>query len=162
MRRPEILRNLAALPLCLVLTGTGASAQSTHDVFVVHQRTDSAAANAAHMFRFEPDILVIAPGDTITFLNSLGSHTVMSQKGLWPEAVDTFHIRGQAEADVVFDTPGLYGITCARHGRYGMSMVIAVGDDGVAAAAAVDADDIPATDLAREAYGRQLQEIAAN
>ncbi|MEM9250252.1 MAG: plastocyanin/azurin family copper-binding protein [Pseudomonadota bacterium] len=145
----------------LVLLGQPAVAQEAHDVHVVHQVSDHAAAIARHIFRFEPAILMLEPGDTVRFLNSVGSHTVMSQDGLWPGGVEIVDIRGEREANVTFDTPGLYGITCARHGRYGMTMLIAVGDAGLAGAEAFDPTDLKATSLAKEAFSAQAKALVA-
>ena len=90
----------------------------------VDQITDSSATAASGMFRFAPDLVRIAPGEAITFLNSRGSHTINTQKGLWPEGVPEIDISGQQRAAIVFDHPGLYGVTCRRHGKYGMVMLV--------------------------------------
>ncbi|MEM9431176.1 MAG: plastocyanin/azurin family copper-binding protein [Pseudomonadota bacterium] len=140
----------AAVTSLAVLAATAVSA--AEEVRVVHQHSDAMASTAAEMFRFEPRILALAPGETVAFLNSVGSHTVLSQKGLWPEGVETVDIRGRARAELVFDRPGLYGITCARHGRYGMVMLIAVGPEGLEAAAALDLDEVDASARAKDAY----------
>jgi len=140
----------------VLATALGAAQnEKPHDVSVIHQVTDHGAAVAQHMFRFEPNILRLEPGETVRFLNSVGSHTVKSQVGLWPDDVAVVDIKGQRKIDVVFDRPGLYGVTCARHGRYGMTMLIAVGEAGLAAAATLDASDLPASDMARAAYESQ-------
>ncbi|MEM7527857.1 MAG: plastocyanin/azurin family copper-binding protein [Pseudomonadota bacterium] len=146
---------IAALPSIAV-------ADPATEVRVVHQRTDFSASRAEHMFRFEPQTLRLEPGEAVAFMNSLGDHTVRAQKGLWPDGVTRVDIRGRARTEVVFDTPGLYGITCARHGRYGMSMLIAVGEEGLEAARNLDIEDIPATDMARRAYEAQRVQILAD
>ncbi|MEM6740039.1 MAG: plastocyanin/azurin family copper-binding protein, partial [Pseudomonadota bacterium] len=110
------------------------------------------AASAQHMYRFEPAILMLEPGEAVAFLNSMGDHTVQSQKGLWPEGIAPVDIQGRARSEVTFDTEGLYGVTCARHGRYGMTMLIAVGQAGLDQAAALDVTEIPASAMARDAY----------
>ncbi|MEM9813131.1 MAG: plastocyanin/azurin family copper-binding protein [Pseudomonadota bacterium] len=140
----------AAVMTLAALSATAVSAAG--EGHVVHQHSDAMASTAAEMFQFEPRILVLEPGETVAFLNSVGSHTVLSQNGLWPEGVAKVDIRGRARAELSFDTPGLYGITCARHGRYGMVMLIAVGPEGLKAAAALDLDEVDASARAKDAY----------
>lgn len=135
--------------------------QDTPEVHVVHQHSDPLAAVARHMFRFEPPTLILEPGETVAFLNSVASHTVTTQKGLWPDGVEPVDIRGRSRAEVIFDVPGLYGITCARHGRYGMTMLIAVGGEGIAAAADLDPSILPATPLAKDSYAAQADALVA-
>ncbi|MEM7667586.1 MAG: plastocyanin/azurin family copper-binding protein [Pseudomonadota bacterium] len=150
----------AGMAAAAAVAATGlAVAQGTNDVHIVHQHTDNMAGIAARMFRFEPDILKIAPGETVVFLNSVRSHTVRTQQPLWPDGVDPLSIRGKARSEVTFDRPGLYGITCARHGRYGMTMLIAVGAEGLAEAAELDTAGIPASDLAKAAFARQARAL---
>lgn len=79
------------------------------------------------MFRFAPALVRIAPGESVTFLNSRGEHTVHAILDLWPEGAPTVSISNQSEVRVQFDAPGLYGFRCARHGRYGMTMLVVVG-----------------------------------
>jgi len=149
----------AALLAGMVLSGASL-ADDVKEVYVVHQHTDSSAARAVAMFKFDPPVLALEAGDTVAFLNSTGSHTVQSQKGLWPADVAPIHIRGERRADVTFSTPGLYGITCARHGRYGMTMLIAVGPEGRDAAATLDSATIPATDAARASFSNHARALA--
>lgn len=146
--------------LLAVVPATTAVAGEAHEVHIVHQTTDFSAAKAVHMFQFKPNILRLEPGETVEFLNSVGSHTVLTQEGLWPDGVEPINIRGKTRTKVVFDTPGLYGITCARHGRYGMSMLIAVGGEGVEQAATMDTSTLPASRIARKEFGRLLSEVA--
>ncbi|MEM1429854.1 MAG: plastocyanin/azurin family copper-binding protein [Pseudomonadota bacterium] len=162
MAPPRHMLTLAAAALALTLIGGTGHAGDVQEVLVVHQHTDLSAARAQHMYRFEPNVLHVEPGATVAFLNSLGDHTVRTQKGLWPEGVEPIDIAGQSRSEVSFDQPGLYGITCARHGRYGMSMIIAVGEEGLAQAAALDTDEIPATDMAREAYDALVTKLLAD
>ena len=146
---------LAVAPVTTTVAG------EIHEVHIVHQTTNFSAAKAVHMFQFKPNILRLEPGETVEFLNSLGSHTVLTQDGLWPDGVEPVNIRGKTRTKVVFDTPGLYGITCGRHGRYGMSMLIAVGAEGVEQAATVDTGTLPTSKIARQEFDRLLSEIAS-
>lgn len=149
----------AALARAALMTAGFGFAADIREVHIVHQRTIPSAGSARHMFRFEPGILHLEPGETVAFLNSLGGHTVMSQDGLWPEGAETVDIRGRARAEVTFELLGLYGITCARHGRYGMSMLISVGDAGPEEAAVLDVSALPTTQMAKSAYADLLIDV---
>ena len=94
----------------------------------VDQVTNPSATAATGMFFFEPGFVEIAPGEKIAFLNSWADHTVNSVPGLWDEETPSVSIGGRPSATVRFDHPGIYGITCRRHGRYGMAMFVKVGE----------------------------------
>ncbi|KZL21572.1 Pseudoazurin precursor [Pseudovibrio axinellae] len=98
-------------------------------VFTVDQVTDASASTPAHMFRFEPDLLQVPLGATVLFDNFDGDHTAISVKKMAPDGGPTFNF-GKLDKDrsVTFDTPGIYGVTCGLHGRFGMAMLIKVGD----------------------------------
>lgn len=127
---------------------------------VVDQITDLSATAASGMFRFAPDLVRIAPGEAVTFLNSRGSHTVNTQKGLWPEGVPEVDISGQQRAEIVFEKPGLYGVTCRRHGKYGMVMLIAVGDVNATADDIAKVDELGVSRRAKAGFRRLLAQVA--
>lgn len=139
-----------------VLLGVGLAAAERAQL-TVDQVTDFSASSASGMFRFAPDMIRVAPGETVTFLNSRGSHTVKAQKGFWPDGVEPVDIAGQTRADVTFDQPGIYGVTCARHGKYGMVMLVAVGDAAPTAEDFTRVAALPASDRAKAGYLRLLE-----
>lgn len=136
------IRTLAAAICVALLAGPGAWAET-----VVRQITNPLAVSAQQMFRFDPQILRLSPGDSVSFENSLSDHTVHSIPEIWPTGAPEVHISHQPTASVSFDRPGVYGITCARHGQYGMVMLILVGDPDLSDAAAI----VPATKLTPDA-----------
>lgn len=158
-RRPNKLRDglpvVAAIAVCFSI-GFAAANQALR---TVDQLTDFSASSASGMFQFAPELLRVAPGETVTFLNSRGSHTVLSQKGLWPDDVPPVDIAGQLRADVVFDQPGIYGVTCRRHGKYGMVMLVAVGDVSPGEEDFARVSELPANARARAAYKRLLEAL---
>lgn len=95
----------------------------------VEQIIDVSAHSKEEMFRFSPKVTRVAEGTTVRFTGTTGRHTVTLIRKMAPEGVRSFDIRGQAEMDVVFDRPGVYGVRCRVHGRHGMVMLIAVGDE---------------------------------
>ncbi len=146
--------------LVLVALGGFSVASGKTASGTVDQITDFSATAASGMFRFAPDLMRIAPGDTVTFLNSRGSHTVKSQAGLWPDGAPAVDIVGRLRADVPFDRPGLYGVTCRRHGKYGMVMLVAVGDVEVTAADMARIETLRASALAKAGFRRLLSRVA--
>lgn len=112
---------------CMALTLVARAATAEPATVKIDQITDSTARAASHMFRFEPDLVRLQPGETVTFLNSRGEHTVHSVGELWPAGVPSVSISNQPSVVVRFDVAGVYGFRCARHGRYGMVMLVVVG-----------------------------------
>ena len=94
----------------------------------VNQLIEAEAIDPFEMFKFSPSYIEIDPGDTVRFLNSMGQHTVVSIKDMLPDGAKPFEISHQKVAEVRFDHPGVYGIRCKVHTRYGMVMLIKVGD----------------------------------
>lgn len=144
------MRNVLKLAAILSL-GLSAPVRSESNVdVVVNQKTDALALSAYEMFKFDPQVVRIAPGDSVTFLNSMADHTVHSIPQIWPEGVEEIHFDNKPQSRVVFDQQGVYGITCARHGQYGMVMLILVGKPEVKALEAA-ASQIPTTRLTPDA-----------
>lgn len=105
-----------------------ARAEPAQTAVVVDQLTRPNASIATELYAFAPDLVRIPAGGTVRFLNSLGHHTVITQTGMLPDGAEPIAIRGQKSADVPFTVPGLYGLTCERHGPYGMVMLVIVGE----------------------------------
>ena len=160
--RPRSRRFGYALAAGLFVAASGALgfALAKQAVRTVDQITDFSASAASGMFRFAPDLVRIAPGETVTFLNSRGSHTVKTQRGLWPEGTPKVDIAGQLRAEVPFDQPGLYGVICGRHGKYGMVMLVAVGDVEVTDDDLAKVDSLRISALAKDGFRRLLSAVA--
>ena len=78
----------------------------------------------AGMMVFEPALVKIAPGDTVTFIPTDKSHNAESINGMTPAGAAAFEGKMNQPLKVTFATPGLYGYKCLPH--YGMGMVGAV------------------------------------
>ncbi|MGO1117238.1 plastocyanin/azurin family copper-binding protein [Rhodovibrionaceae bacterium A322] len=96
----------------------------------IDQIIDLDESKALRVFRFEPSFVLLEPGEELLFKNNLNQHTVNSVKGMLPEGADEFSLQFQAEASVRFQQEGVYGIKCRAHARYGMVMLVVVGDPG--------------------------------
>ncbi len=151
-----VLKPVFGLQLC-VAAGYAMAAAASH---TVDQVTDFSVSSASGMFRFAPELVEIEPGETLTFLNSRGSHTVRSQVGFWPEDAPEVDISGQLKTDVTFDAPGLYGVTCRRHGKYGMVMLVAVGDVKAREADFERIEKLKANKRAKDGYKKLLSQLS--
>lgn len=120
LTRRRALQTITAVCCC---AGSAAAARPR----AVDQITDSNATAATDMFRFEPNLLMVSPGEEVAFLNSRGEHTVHSVRQLWPSEMPPVAISNQREAKVTFQAEGFYGFRCRRHGQYGMVMLVVAG-----------------------------------
>lgn len=78
---------------------------------------------------FEPALVRIAPGDTVTFLPTDKGHNAESIKEMTPEGGDLFKGSLGKEVVATFTVPGVYAIKCAPHLGMGMVALVVVGDD---------------------------------
>lgn len=76
---------------------------------------------------FQPDFIVAAPGDTITFLPTDKSHDAESIKDMIPEGATPFKGKMNEQITVTLDKEGVYGVKCTPHYGMGMVALIVVG-----------------------------------
>lgn len=90
---------------------------------------------------FVPRVLVVQPGDAVTFLATDRGHNSASIEGMIPEGAEAWNGRINEEISVTFDRPGFYGYVCTPHASVGMvGLIVAEGDgmlDNLEAAQAV-------------------------
>ena len=77
---------------------------------------------------FEPDLIMAAPGDTVTFLPTTKGHNVQSIKGMLPEGVKKFKSKFNKKYVLTVEKDGLYGVKCTPHYGMGMVALIVAGD----------------------------------
>lgn len=77
---------------------------------------------------FQPDFVIAAPGDTVTFVPTDKSHDAMSIDGMIPEGAEPFKGKMNEEITVTLDAEGVYGVKCAPHYGMGMVALIVVGN----------------------------------
>jgi pseudoazurin len=70
---------------------------------------------------FEPDLVRIAPGDTVHFVPVHLTHDAVSIPGMLPEGAEPFKGELDTKLSVTFTVEGVYGYKCSGH--YGMGMV---------------------------------------
>ncbi|MFT4012271.1 MAG: pseudoazurin [Paracoccus sp. (in: a-proteobacteria)] len=102
---------------------------------------------------FQPDYLVIQPGDTVKFLATDPGHNAATIAGMIPEGGKKFIGKINEEIEVTLDAPGIWGIKCSPHYTMGMVMLIQVGDSP-----ATEADLPP--DLPDAARARMVEILA--
>ncbi len=79
---------------------------------------------AAGAMVFEPALVKIAPGDTVTFVSTDPGHNAESIATMLPAGAAPFKGKMNQNLTVKFTKPGVYGYKCLPH--YGMGMVGAV------------------------------------
>lgn len=77
---------------------------------------------------FEPDLVRIAPGDTVTFKATDVGHNAEAIKGMLPDGAAPFEGKMGQDVTVVFVEPGVYGVKCKPHLAMGMVAAVVVGD----------------------------------
>ena len=113
------LRTLAAA--AAMITAAGPALAANVDVHMLNK-------GAAGTMVFEPALVQIAPGDTVTFIPTDKSHNAETIKDLLPEGAEPFKGKVNEQLVVTFDVPGAYGIKCLPHFAMGMVMAVVVGD----------------------------------
>ena len=80
---------------------------------------------------FEPDVVRIAPGDTVHFIvvDKGHAHDAVSIRGMIPEGAEPFAGEPDKDITVTFTVEGVYGYKCLPHySSYGMVGLVIVGE----------------------------------
>ena len=83
---------------------------------------------AKGMMVFEPDLVKVQPGDTVTFVATDPGHDAMSVPGMLPDGAQPFEGQIGKDVTVTFTQPGVYGVKCKPHYVMGMVALVVVGD----------------------------------
>ncbi|MFT3974927.1 MAG: pseudoazurin [Amaricoccus sp.] len=102
---------------------------------------------------YEPEYLVIAPGNSVKFLATDPGHNAATIAGMIPGEGKKFIGKINEEIEVKLDDAGTWGIKCSPHYTMGMVMLVQVGDTPATEA------DLPA-DLP-DAVRQRMTEILA-
>ena len=84
----------------------------------------------AGMMVFEPALMKIAPGDSVTFFATDRNHNAESISGMTPAGAAAFKGKMNQPIKVTFSKAGLYGYKCLPHYGMGMVGVVVVGNAG--------------------------------
>ena len=75
---------------------------------------------------FEPPLLKINDGDTVTFKATDAAHNSASIPGMIPNGASSWNGELSRDISVTFDVPGIYGYQCTPHAMMAMVGVIQV------------------------------------
>ena len=75
---------------------------------------------------FEPSLLKINAGDTVTFKATDAAHNSASIPGMIPNGASSWNGDLSRDISVTFDVPGVYGYQCTPHAMMAMVGVIQV------------------------------------
>jgi len=78
---------------------------------------------------FEPAVLNVAVGDSVTFQATDAAHNSASMVGMIPAGAKAWNSDLSKDITVTFDVPGVYGYQCTPHSMMAMVGVIKVGND---------------------------------
>ena len=105
---------------------------------------------------FEPALIKVKPGDTVTFVPTDKSHNAESIASMLPPGAKPFKGKMNQPIKVTFDKAGVYGYKCLPH--YGMGMVglVVVGSPTNLASA----QKVSHPGKAKQVFGRLLNQSA--
>jgi len=113
-------RTLALALAAVSLMGTAALA-ADHEVRMLNKGEKGVMV-------FEPDLVKVAPGDTVTFKATDAGHNAETIKGMLPDGAEPFVGKMGEDVTVTFTQPGVYGVKCKPHLGMGMVAAVVVGD----------------------------------
>ena len=103
---------VAAMLGALALAGTAQAAD--HQILMLNKGDKGAMV-------FQPDFVLAAPGDTVTFVPTDKSHNVEGIANMLPDGATPFKGKINEQVTITLDKEGVYGVKCTPH--YGMGMV---------------------------------------
>ncbi len=102
------------------------------NVFAKEHQVKMLNGTAPDMFVFEPAVIKINKGDTVTWtgdaMHNSASIKEMLPKGAKPWIGPLTKKAGEKSISVKFDVEGLYGYNCTPHAMFGMVGLVTVGD----------------------------------
>ncbi|MEM8852352.1 MAG: pseudoazurin [Pseudomonadota bacterium] len=114
----------AALGALILLGAMGSAVAAEHIVKMLNIDPD----DPERQMVFEPEILFIAPGDTVTFVPTDKGHNAATKRGMLPDGAEPWNGAIDEEISVTLTVPGTYGYVCLPHLEMGMVGLILVGD----------------------------------
>ncbi|MFT6308631.1 MAG: pseudoazurin [Halioglobus sp.] len=131
-----------------------ASATYAETYFV--KMLNAASGDSQQTNLFEPAILNVKQGDTVTFLPVDSGHNSASKRGMLPDGAEPWNSPLDEEFSVTLTVLGVYGYVCFPHYEMGMVGLIVVGEntDNIAAL-----KKVRQAGAARKAFRRLLKKI---
>lgn len=125
-RRSLLLSAAASVPLAWAVPRRPLAA-TTHEV----QMLNSHPENRSLRMVFLPRVLVVEPGDTVTFVAADKGHNSASSDGMIPDGAEGWSGKINEAISVTLETPGFYGYQCAPHYAAGMVGLVIVRGAGM-------------------------------
>ena len=108
---------IAIAAAVVALMAAGAAEAADHQVQMLNKGEKGAMV-------FQPNFIMAAPGDTVTFVPTDKGHDAASIDGMIPDGAQPFKGEMSKPVTVTLDKEGVYGVKCVPH--YGMGMVALV------------------------------------
>ena len=114
--------NIKNLLITLLLSFNLFALAETYEVKMLNQGTEGYMV-------FEPAVLKINKGDTVTFKATDAAHNSASIKGMIPTGAEEWNGRLSQDISVTFNVEGVYGYQCTPHMMMAMVGIIEVGEN---------------------------------
>ncbi len=111
------------------------------------------------MFVFDPEVVHIAPGDSVHIVATDKGHNVEAVKSMVPAGAQAFEGQMNKDLTVKLDKPGIYGYECKPHYMMGMVGLIVVGKPSNEAQIKAAMNSAP--NLAKIKFGKLLEQVGA-
>lgn len=111
----------------LVLTAAAALMASACGAWAAEHEVHMLNKGEKGAMVFKPDLIKVAPGDTIRFIPSDKTHNAESIPDMLPEGAEPFKGKVNEEIAVKVTKEGVYGVRCQPHYAMGMVAIIVVG-----------------------------------
>ena len=134
-------KNILLAAAALLVFSANPALAANFDVQMLNKGADGAMV-------FEPALIKVAPGDTVTFQPTDKGHNAETIAKMLPEGAVPFKGKMGDLVVVTFTEPGAYGIKCGPHFAMGMIALVIVGD------APANLDAVKAVKLPKTAQGR--------
>ncbi len=120
--------SIGAAATLAVFTGLWAGWPSTTDAAATEHVVELRNRGDGGLFVFEPMLLRIQPGDSVTFVPVDNGHNSQSIDTIAPDDAITWRGKISTPITIAFEQEGAYGVRCAPHFTLGMVGLIIVGD----------------------------------
>ncbi|MEL6573801.1 MAG: pseudoazurin [Pseudomonadota bacterium] len=127
LTRRNFTLSLPALALASMARSNNTAPSDAGHHTVMMLNADCNDANVINVF--EPAILHIAPGDSVTFIPTDKGHNAASKRGMIPDGAEEWNGAVDVELTVTLTVPGIYGYLCLPHYEVGMVGLIVVAND---------------------------------
>ncbi|MEM9181475.1 MAG: pseudoazurin [Pseudomonadota bacterium] len=102
-------------------------AQTTHEVQMLNKHPENRRLSMVYL----PRVLVVQPGDTVSFVGVDRGHNSASVDDMIPEGAEAWDGKINDDISVTLETPGFYGYQCTPHASVGMVGLVIVEGEGM-------------------------------